>query len=58
MRGGGLRPFGTFPKIHPFWKGDASLSHTDSQVEVKWNQVGFPTEGTYPSQDVCAVSME
>ena len=19
--GGGQRPFGTFPKIHPFWKG-------------------------------------
>ena len=19
MRGGGQRPFGTFPKIHPFW---------------------------------------
>ena len=26
MRGGGQRPFGTFPKIHPFWKGSASLS--------------------------------
>ena len=26
MRGGGQRPFGTFPKIHPFWSGDASLS--------------------------------
>ena len=25
MRGGGLRPFGTFPKIHPFWWGQASL---------------------------------
>ena len=23
--GGGQRPFGTFPKIHPFWKGKASL---------------------------------
>ena len=23
--GGGQRPFGTFPKIHPFWEGDASL---------------------------------
>ena len=22
---GGQRPFGTFPKIHPFWKGNASL---------------------------------
>ena len=26
MRGGGQRPFGTFPKIHPFLKGQASLS--------------------------------
>ena len=27
MRGGagGQRPFGTFPKIHPFWKGNVSL---------------------------------
>ena len=25
MSGGGQRPFGTFPKIHPFWKGNASL---------------------------------
>ena len=24
--GGGQRPFGTIPKIHPFWKGKASLS--------------------------------
>ena len=23
--GGGQLPFGTFPKIHPFWKGKASL---------------------------------
>ena len=23
--GGGQRPFGTFPKIHPFWSGEASL---------------------------------
>ena len=28
MRGGGQRPFGTFPKIHPFWEGDASLMGT------------------------------
>ena len=27
MRGGGVqRPFGTFPKINPFWRGSASLS--------------------------------
>ena len=23
---GGQRPFGTFPKIHPFWMGSASLT--------------------------------
>ena len=26
MRGGGQRPFGTVPKIYPFWKGSVSLS--------------------------------
>ena len=26
MRGGDQRPFGTFPKIHPFWRCEASLS--------------------------------
>ena len=26
MRGGDQRPFGTFPKIHPFWKRRPSLS--------------------------------
>ena len=25
---GGQRLFGTFPRIHPFWEGDASLSST------------------------------
>ena len=24
--GGSQRPFGTLPKIHPFWKGKASLN--------------------------------
>ena len=27
--GGGQWPFGTFPKIHPFWKGKASLRNRD-----------------------------
>ena len=26
IRGGGQRPFETFPKIHPFWRRLASLS--------------------------------
>ena len=30
MRGGGQRPFGTFPKIHPFWDGHASLTSSKS----------------------------
>ena len=30
MRGGGQRPFGTFPKIHPFWWGHPSLSTSDA----------------------------
>ena len=29
MRGGGQRPFGTFPKIHPFWRRSASLMSSD-----------------------------
>ena len=29
-RGGGQRPFGTFPKIHPFWRGEASLIQSGS----------------------------
>ena len=26
------RPFGTFPKIHPFWKGKASLMINDDAL--------------------------
>ena len=26
MRGGGQMPFGSFPKIHPFWRCGASLT--------------------------------
>ena len=35
MRGGGQRPFGTFPKIHPFWRGDASLRQGWQRKEKK-----------------------
>ena len=31
--GGGQRPFGTFPKIHPFWKGQAS--HRSSKISER-----------------------
>ena len=34
MRGRGQRPFGTFPKIHPFWEGDASLSCEISAIKI------------------------
>ena len=29
MRGGSQRPFGTFPKIHPFWSWSANWTLTD-----------------------------
>ena len=32
MRGGGQRPFGTFWKIHPFLKGQASLSEASPTI--------------------------
>ena len=35
MRGGGQRPFGTFPKIPPFWKGEAYLSALIDLIEDK-----------------------
>ena len=38
--GGGQRPFGTFPKIHPFWYGEASLTllHVHTPLHVgTWN---------------------
>ena len=36
--GGGQRPFGTFPKIHPFWKGNASLREVLTNKFVLFNQ--------------------
>ena len=33
MRGGDQRPFGTFPKIHPFWKRRPSLSYSRTASE-------------------------
>ena len=33
--GGGQRPFGTFPKIHPFWKGQASLNRCKFWFQLK-----------------------
>ena len=32
--GGSQRPFGTFPKIHPFWKGKASLMVDVSLIPI------------------------
>ena len=34
MRGGGQRPFGIFPKIHPFWLGDTSHSVSTDLIDV------------------------
>ena len=32
----GQRPFGIFPKIHPFWWGDTSLSEEDVFCLMFW----------------------
>ena len=32
--GGGQRPFGSFPKIHPFWWGQASLSKSTKYLQL------------------------
>ena len=37
-KGGGQRPFGTFPKIHPFWKGGASLRQ--KTIIGRWLMLG------------------
>ena len=42
MRGGDQRPFGTFPKIHPFWKRRPSLS-----VEKNKSAIAFQVRGVY-----------
>ena len=34
MRGGGQRPFGIFPKIHPFWWGHPSLTVVTIKTNV------------------------
>ena len=35
MRGGGdQRPFGTFPKIHPFWNSRPSLRFEDKHKKL------------------------
>ena len=36
--GGGQKPFGTFPKIHPFWKGKASLRDVAKKKREKSGQ--------------------
>ena len=46
--GGGQRPFGTFPKIHPFWKGKASLSEASPSLlflQPFWGSGGWVTLG-------------
>ena len=35
MRGGGQRPFGTFPNIHPFLKGKASLKNENKHTSIQ-----------------------
>ena len=33
--GGGQRPFGTFPKIHPFWRRRLSLRLASTRINFK-----------------------
>ena len=48
MRGGegGQRPFGTFPKIHPFWKGSASLRDVPEKYLIKIFNTPMPDVNT------------
>ena len=39
MRGGGdQRPFGTFPKIHPFWKSRPSLKNQPQRDDKQFSE--------------------
>ena len=44
MRGGGQRPFGTFPKSHPFWEGEASLREVFKNQNGKFTVKSGDTE--------------
>ena len=37
--GGGQQPFGTFPKIHPFWWGQASLIGAHQNLNSKYQKL-------------------
>ena len=52
MRGGGQRPFGTFAKIHPFWKGQASLTAMRWGGQNKPGRLGGSQEN--PKEVHCA----
>ena len=57
MGGGGQRPFGTFPKIHPFWKGQASLTLNDvSGVGVETTTDSSSNETTADSSSTGAAT--
>ena len=36
---GGQRPFGKFPKIHPFWCGQAFLSLVHVMFTLRWHDL-------------------
>ena len=39
-------PFGTFPKIHPFWKGNASL-RSPCKEEVNYVRAHYALLGSF-----------
>ena len=46
--GEGQRPFGTFLKIHPFWKGSASLTVGCDISRWRWVEVKCKKFFTHP----------
>ena len=57
--GGGQRPFGTFPKIHPFWKGEASLNITTMGLFSIWRKYfGFLVTNKSPGDKNAAICDE
>ena len=61
MRGGGQRPFGIFPKIHPIWQRDPSLMMIlmmmviRSQVGVGCQQLGASRSQSIRKKEVSAI---
>ena len=53
MRGGDQRPFGTFPKIHPFWKRRPSLTNIFDIIKAIMKTEDDKTDGHAGPAPVC-----